>query len=74
MLRQTLRRTSPTIAAVLALAGAVALATACGSDEPTMGERMEDAADSAADELESVGDKMEEAGEEVRDEVDDHTS
>lgn len=67
MLRQTLRRLGLAIVAAVALAGVMALATACGSDDPSMGERMEDAAD-------SVSDSLEEAEEEVRDEVDDHTN
>lgn len=81
MLRRARRRATPAIAAlttVLAFAGLAGLATACGSDEPTVGERMDKAVDTTAEHLEDAKDKtkdkIDEAKEEVRDEIDDHTT
>jgi hypothetical protein len=59
------RRTVPSLLAVAALGLALGLpAVGCRREEPTVGEKIEDAAEKA-------GDKIKEAGEEVRDEIDD---
>ena len=55
-----------------------AMGVACGSDEPDLADRVDQATDEMSDRIEEAGDavseNLDEAKEEIRDEIDDHTT